>query len=42
VIEYRLSDGEELARVAVGAHPTEMVWLPAPQHEWPVNRQACV
>jgi hypothetical protein len=31
VVEYRLSDGKELARTAVGAHPTEMVWLPAPE-----------
>jgi YVTN family beta-propeller protein len=31
VIEYRLSDGKELTRTAVGAHPTEMVWLPAPE-----------
>jgi DNA-binding beta-propeller fold protein YncE len=31
VMEYRLSDGKELARITVGAHPTEMVWLPAPQ-----------
>ncbi|HEY6345894.1 MAG TPA: bifunctional YncE family protein/alkaline phosphatase family protein [Bryobacteraceae bacterium] len=30
VVEYRLSDGAELARIVVGAHPTEMVWLPAP------------
>jgi DNA-binding beta-propeller fold protein YncE len=28
VVEYRLSDGSELTRLAVGAHPTEMVWLP--------------
>lgn len=30
VIEYRLSDGAQLARIPVGAHPTEMVWLPPP------------
>ena len=30
VVEYRLSDGAEQARIPVGAHPTEMVWLPAP------------
>jgi hypothetical protein len=30
VLEYRLSDGKELARIPVGAHPTEMLWLPAP------------
>jgi DNA-binding beta-propeller fold protein YncE len=28
VVEYRLSDGSELTRLAVGAHPTEMLWLP--------------
>jgi YVTN family beta-propeller protein len=43
VIEYRLSDGKELTRISVGAHPTEMVWLPAPARnardddEEPVN-----
>ena len=31
IVEYRLSDGAEVARIAVGAHPTEMAWLPAPQ-----------
>jgi hypothetical protein len=30
VIEYRLSDGREQARIPVGAHPTEMLWLPTP------------
>jgi DNA-binding beta-propeller fold protein YncE len=30
VVEYRLPDGVELARIVVGAHPTEMLWLPAP------------
>ncbi len=30
VVEYRLSDGQELVRLAMGAHPTEMLWLPAP------------
>ena len=30
VVEYRLSDGAEQTRIPVGAHPTEMVWLPAP------------
>ncbi|MBV9503903.1 MAG: bifunctional YncE family protein/alkaline phosphatase family protein [Acidobacteriia bacterium] len=29
VSEYRLSDGKEMARIPVGAHPTEMLWLPA-------------
>jgi len=33
VVEYRLSDGKELARIAVGAHPTEMVWLSAPERQ---------
>jgi DNA-binding beta-propeller fold protein YncE len=28
VIQYALPSGKELAHVAVGAHPTEMVWLP--------------
>jgi DNA-binding beta-propeller fold protein YncE len=28
VIQYRLSDGVEMATIPVGAHPTEMVWLP--------------
>jgi DNA-binding beta-propeller fold protein YncE len=28
VAEYRLSDGSEAARIAVGAHPTDMAWLP--------------
>jgi hypothetical protein len=27
VVQYGLSDGKELARISVGAHPTEMVWL---------------
>lgn len=31
VVEYRLLDGTELARIPVGAHPTEMLWLPASQ-----------
>src|SRR5215475_9831113 len=30
IVEYRLSDGAEQARIPVGAHPTEMAWLPAP------------
>ena len=34
VVEYRLADGKELARIAVGAHPTEMLWLPAPQRQF--------
>jgi DNA-binding beta-propeller fold protein YncE len=29
VVEYGLSDGKEMARIAVGPHPTEMLWLPA-------------
>jgi YVTN family beta-propeller protein len=33
VIEYRLRDCAELARIPVGAHPTEMVWLPAPRRQ---------
>ncbi len=33
VLEYRLSDGKELARISVGAHPTEMLWLPAPERQ---------
>jgi DNA-binding beta-propeller fold protein YncE len=32
VVEYRLSDGQELAHIPVGSHPTEMLWLPAPVH----------
>jgi len=31
VIEYRVADGKELSRIAVGPHPTEMLWLPAPK-----------
>jgi DNA-binding beta-propeller fold protein YncE len=31
VIEYLLPDGQEIARIAVGAHPTEMLWLPKPE-----------
>src|SRR5262249_5738186 len=31
VYEYRLSDGQELARIEVGPHPTEMLWLPQPE-----------
>ena len=31
ILQYRLSDGKELARIPVGSHPTEMLWLPAPQ-----------
>jgi hypothetical protein len=27
VVQYALPDGRELARISVGAHPTEMVWL---------------
>jgi DNA-binding beta-propeller fold protein YncE len=27
VVQYTLSSGKELARISVGAHPTEMVWL---------------
>jgi DNA-binding beta-propeller fold protein YncE len=27
VVQYALSSGKELARIPVGAHPTEMVWL---------------
>jgi YVTN family beta-propeller protein len=30
IVEYRVSDGAEMARIPVGAHPTEMVWLTAP------------
>jgi DNA-binding beta-propeller fold protein YncE len=33
VIEYRLRDGAELARIPVGAHPTEMVWLLPPRRQ---------
>jgi DNA-binding beta-propeller fold protein YncE len=33
VVEYRLSDGKELARIAVGAHPTEMLWLPTAERK---------
>lgn len=29
VIQYNLADGKEIARIGVGAHPTEMLWLPA-------------
>jgi DNA-binding beta-propeller fold protein YncE len=32
VVEYRLSDGHELAHIPVGSHATEMLWLPAPGH----------
>ena len=28
VVQYALPGGKELARIPVGAHPTEMVWLP--------------
>lgn len=28
VAEYRLSDGSQAALIPVGAHPTDMVWLP--------------
>src|SRR5215469_18050766 len=28
IVEYRLSDGKEMTRTRVGAHPTEMLWLP--------------
>ena len=28
VVQYRLSDGAEIVSIPVGAHPTEMVWLP--------------
>jgi DNA-binding beta-propeller fold protein YncE/phospholipase C len=28
LVEYNVEDGREVARVAVGPHPTEMVWLP--------------
>ena len=27
VVQYALTSGQELARISVGAHPTEMVWL---------------
>src|SRR6202041_1951547 len=27
VVQYALPSGKELARIPVGAHPTEMVWL---------------
>ena len=27
IVQYALPGGKELARIAVGAHPTEMVWL---------------
>lgn len=27
IVQYALPSGKELARIAVGAHPTEMVWL---------------
>jgi len=27
VVQYALPGGRELARISVGAHPTEMVWL---------------
>jgi DNA-binding beta-propeller fold protein YncE len=33
IIEYRISDGRELAHIEVGPHPTEMLWLPAPEHQ---------
>jgi DNA-binding beta-propeller fold protein YncE len=33
VLEYRLSDGQEVSRIAVGPHPTEMLWLPQPEHQ---------
>jgi DNA-binding beta-propeller fold protein YncE len=33
VVEYRLSDGKEMARIPVGAHPTEMLWLPASERQ---------
>jgi DNA-binding beta-propeller fold protein YncE len=33
--EYSLSDGRELASIDVGAHPTELLWLPAPEHHAP-------
>lgn len=29
VVQYRLRDGAEMASIEVGAHPTEMAWLPA-------------
>jgi YVTN family beta-propeller protein len=29
VVQYGLPDGKEVARISVGAHPTEMLWLPA-------------
>jgi DNA-binding beta-propeller fold protein YncE/phospholipase C len=33
VVEYRISNGQEVSRIAVGAHPTDMLWLPIPQQE---------
>jgi YVTN family beta-propeller protein len=28
IVRYSIADGKELARIPVGPHPTEMVWLP--------------
>jgi len=41
VVAYNLVDGKEIARVAVGAHPTEMLWLPAVDEDRPRMAVAC-
>jgi DNA-binding beta-propeller fold protein YncE len=38
ILEYRLSDGKEVSRIPVGAHPTEMHWLPGPDRKTTNNR----
>ena len=41
VVGYNLADGKETARITVGAHPTEMLWLPAVDGSGPRLAVAC-